>query len=149
MGKYAVINPATGEKVVEFPDATDAEIQDALASAHKTYQEWSRNTTVEERAALVQRVADLHLERKDELVDIIVREMGKPVDQAVGEVEFSAEIISYYATNGAEFLTDQELHTEDGQRTFVRRQGLGVLLGIMPWNFPYYQVARCAAPNII
>ncbi|WP_217131769.1 NAD-dependent succinate-semialdehyde dehydrogenase [Leucobacter chinensis] len=149
MGKYAVINPATGEKVVEFPDATDAEIQDALASAHKTYQEWSRNTTVEERAALVQRVADLHLERKDELVDIIVREMGKPVDQAVGEVEFSAEIISYYAKNGAEFLKDQELHTEDGQRTFVRRQGLGVLLGIMPWNFPYYQIARFAAPNII
>lgn len=149
MGKYAVINPATGEQVVEFPDATDAEIQEAAASAHKAYQEWSRNTTVAERAALVQRVADLHLERKDELAAIIVREMGKPLEQAIGEVEFSAEIISYYAKNGEEFLKDQVLNTEDGQRTFVRRQGLGVILGIMPWNYPYYQVARFAAPNII
>ena len=149
MGKYAVINPATGETLQEFPDATDADIQDAIASAQKAYQEWSRTTTVAERAALVQRVADLHLERKDELAAIIQREMGKPLDQCVGEVEFSADIISYYAKNGEEFLKDQQLPTEDGQRTFVRRQGLGVLLGIMPWNFPYYQVARFAAPNII
>ena len=149
MGKYAVINPATGELVQEYPSATDADIQDAIASAQKAYQEWSRTTTVAERAALVQRVADLHLERKDELAAIIQREMGKPLDQCIGEVEFSADIISYYAKNGEEFLKDQELPVEDGQRTFIRRQGLGVLLGIMPWNFPYYQVARFAAPNII
>lgn len=149
MGKYAVINPATGELVQEYPSATDADIQDAIASAQKAYQEWSRTTTVAERAALVQRVADLHLERKDELAAIIQREMGKPLDQCIGEVEFSADIISYYAKNGEDFLKDQELPVEDGQRTFIRRQGLGVLLGIMPWNFPYYQVARFAAPNII
>lgn len=149
MGKYAVINPATGETVREFPSATDADIQDALASAQSAYQEWSRNTTVAERAALVQKVADLHLERKEELAEIITREMGKPADQAVGEVEFAADIISYYAKNGEEFLKDVDLQTEDGQRTFIRKQGLGVILGIMPWNYPYYQVARFAAPNII
>lgn len=149
MSKYAVINPATGELVAEYPTATDEQIQEALASAQNAYQTWSRNTSVAERAALLQKVADLHIERKDELSEIIVREMGKPLDQAVGEVEFAADIISYYAKNGEELLKDQELPTEDGQRTFVRRQGIGVLLGIMPWNFPYYQVARFAAPYII
>lgn len=149
MGKYAVINPATGETLKEFANATDAEIQAAIESANNTYQEWARNTTVAERAALVQKVADLHLERKDELAEIIHREMGKPLDQCVGEVEFSAAIIEYYAKNGEEFLKDEELPTEDGQRTFIRRQGLGVILGIMPWNFPYYQVARFAAPNLV
>lgn len=147
--KYAVINPASGELIKTYPQATDAEVQEAMASAHKAYQEWSRNTTVAERAALIQRAADLHLERKEELAEIINREMGKPMDQAIGEVEFSADIMSYYAKNGEEFLKDQELKTEDGQRTFIRRQGLGVLLGIMPWNYPYYQVARFAAPYII
>ena len=149
MGKYAVIDPATGQTVSEFPDATDADITAALESAQTAYQEWSRNTTVAERAALVQRVADLHLERKDELAAIITREMGKPTAQALEEVEFSADIISYYAKNGEEFLKDQQLPVEDGQRTFVRRQGLGVILGIMPWNFPFYQVARFAAPNVV
>ncbi|HUH53293.1 MAG TPA: NAD-dependent succinate-semialdehyde dehydrogenase [Microbacteriaceae bacterium] len=147
--KYAVINPATGELIKSYPEATDAQIEEAMASAQKAYKEWARNTTVAERAALVQRAADLHLERKEELAAIINREMGKPMDQSIGEVEFSAEIMSYYAKNGEEFLKDQELHTEDGQRTFVRRQGVGVLLGIMPWNYPYYQVARFAAPYII
>lgn len=149
MGKYAVINPATGELVAEYPTATDAQVQDAMASAHNAYQQWARNTTVAERAALMQRVADIFLERTDELATIINREMGKPMDQAVGEVEFSADIISYYAKNGENLLKDQELPTEDGQRTFVRRQGIGVLLGIMPWNYPYYQVARFAAPYIV
>lgn len=149
MSKYAVVNPATGETLKEYATATDAEIQDAMASAHKAYQEWARTTTVAERAALIQKVADLHLERKDELAEIIHREMGKPLEQCVGEVEFSADIISYYAKNGEEFLKDQEIPTEDGQRTFIRRQGLGVILGIMPWNYPYYQVARFAAPNIV
>lgn len=149
MSKYAVVNPATGETVKEYATATDAEIQDSIASAHKTYQEWARTTTVAERAALIQRVADLHLERKEELAEIIHREMGKPMDQCIGEVEFAADIIAYYAKNGEEFLKDQNLPTEDGQRTFIRRQGLGVILGIMPWNFPYYQVARFAAPNIV
>lgn len=149
MGKYAVVNPATGETVSEYPTATDAEIDSAIASAQNAYTEWARKTTVAERAALVQKVADLHLERKDALVEIITREMGKPTAQAIEEVEFSADIIGYYAKNGEELLKDQEIKTEDGQRTFVRRTGLGVILGIMPWNFPYYQVARFAAPYIV
>lgn len=149
MGKYAVINPATGETLAEYPSATDEEIQNAIASADKAYQEWARKTTVAERAALMQRVADIHRERKDELGAIINREMGKPLEDAIGEVEFSAAIIEDYAKNGEEYLKDEVLNVEDGLRTFVRRQGIGVILGIMPWNYPFYQVARFAAPNLV
>lgn len=149
MSNYAVTNPATGAVLAEFPTASDADIEKALATAEKTYQEWSRKTTVADRAALMQKVADLHNERVDELAAIIAREMGKPLDQAVGEVEFSAAIYEYYAKNAEEFLKEEKIVTEDGGKAFIRRQGIGVLLGIMPWNFPYYQVARFAGPNII
>lgn len=149
MSNYAVTNPATGEVLATFPTASDADIQQAIASADKTQREWSRKTTVAQRAALIQKVADLHNERVDELAAIIAREMGKPLDQAVGEIEFSAAIYEYYAQNAEEFLKDETIVTEDGGKAFIRRQGIGVLLGIMPWNFPYYQVARFAGPNII
>ena len=89
----------------------------------------------------LQRVAELHTERRELLTDIIVREMGKPVEQALGEVDFSAAIYSYYAENGEKFLADEPIELLDGEGSaFVRRSSLGVLLGIMPWNFPYYQV---------
>ena len=149
MGKYAVINPATGETIKEYPDATDAEIQDAIASAQKAYSEWSRKTTIAERAALAQKAADLFRERKDELGAIINREMGKPLDQSIGEAEFSGDITEVFAQNAEEWLADDVLEVQDGLRTFVRNQGLGVILGIMPWNYPYYQVARFASPNLI
>lgn len=149
MSNYAVTNPATGEVLATFPTASDADIEQAIASADKTQREWSRKTTIAARAALIQKVADLHNERVDELAAIISREMGKPLDQAVGEVEFSAAIYEYYAQNAEEFLKDETIVTDDGGKAFIRRQGIGVLLGIMPWNFPYYQVARFAGPNII
>ena len=149
MGKYAVINPATGETVKEYPDATAAEIEAALASAQHAYTEWSRKTTVAERAALAQKAADLFEERKDELGAIINREMGKPLDQAVGEAEFSGAITAAFAKNAEKWLADEELEVEDGLKSFFRFQGIGVILGIMPWNYPYYQVARFAVPNLI
>ncbi|MDN5789447.1 MAG: NAD-dependent succinate-semialdehyde dehydrogenase [Micrococcales bacterium] len=146
---YAVVNPTTGETVAEYPTMTDAEVSQAIAAADDAYRSWGRKTTVAERAALVQRVADLHLERRDELAHIIAREMGKPLAEALEEVDFSADIYSYYATNGEEFLKQEEIPTDDGGRAFVRREPIGVLLGIMPWNFPYYQVARFAGPNLV
>jgi succinate-semialdehyde dehydrogenase/glutarate-semialdehyde dehydrogenase len=149
MGKYAVINPATGETVTEYPDATAADIEQALSSAHSAYRDWARKTTVADRAALAQKAADLFVERQDELGAIINREMGKPLDQAIGEAEFSGAITEVFAKNGVEWLADEELEVEDGLRTFVRKQGTGVILGIMPWNYPYYQVARFAVPNLI
>jgi succinate-semialdehyde dehydrogenase / glutarate-semialdehyde dehydrogenase len=149
MSTYAVIDPASGQTVAEYPHTTDAQIQEALASAHMAYREWARTTTVAERAALAARAAELFTERQEALAAIIHREMGKPLEQAVGEVEFSAAITKSFADNAETWLADEVLAVEDGLRTLVRRQGIGVLLGIMPWNYPYYQVARFAVPNLI
>ena len=149
MSQFTVTNPATGELVKSYPEATDAQIEEALASAQKAYTEWARTTTVAERAALGKRLAELFDERQQELGEIINREMGKPLDQAVGEAEFSGAIVKAFADNAEKWLADEEIEVEDGLRSFVRHQGLGVILGIMPWNYPYYQVARFAAPNLI
>ncbi len=148
MNEYAVIDPATNEVVERFSQSTDADIQLAIASAESAYRTFSKTTTVAERAKMMARVAELHNERVDELARIVVQEMGKPLAQAVGEVEFSAEIYQYYADNAEEFLADEIIENPDGGKAFIRRQGIGVLLGIMPWNFPFYQVARFAGPYV-
>lgn len=149
MTTFAVINPATGETIKEYPTATSEEIQTAIGSAQDAYQNWARKTTVAERAALAQRAAELFHERKDELGAIINREMGKPLEQSIGEAEFSGDITAAFAKNAEAWLSDELLEVEDGLKTFFRYQGLGVILGIMPWNFPYYQVARFAVPNLV
>ncbi|HNA51932.1 MAG TPA: aldehyde dehydrogenase family protein, partial [Mycobacterium sp.] len=106
MSLYAVVDPKTGDVVREYPTATDKQIEQALASASKAYREWSKNSTLAQRADLIRRVGALHTERREELADIIHREMGKPVDQALGEVDFSAAIYEYYADNAEKFLAD-------------------------------------------
>lgn len=149
MSMYAVVDPSTGELVKEYPTATDEQIEQAIAAADKAHREWSRTTSVAERAALIRRVAELHEERKEELARIIQREMGKPLDQSIGEVEFSAAIYTFYADNAERFLADEPIDLLDGDGSaVVRRSSVGVLLGIMPWNYPYYQVARFAGPNL-
>ncbi|WP_062310661.1 NAD-dependent succinate-semialdehyde dehydrogenase [Demequina rhizosphaerae] len=149
MSGYAVVNPATGERLADYPTMTDAEVQDALALADGAYRGWSRSSTVEERAALVRRVAELHRERRDELAAIIVREMGKPLEAALGEVDFAADITEFYADNAEKVTGDTPIDILGEGTAVIRRSPLGALLGIMPWNFPYYQVARFAAPNIV
>jgi succinate-semialdehyde dehydrogenase/glutarate-semialdehyde dehydrogenase len=149
MSAFAVIDPATGTTHAHYPAATDAEVEAGLSAAQATYRDWSRTTTVAERAALAKRLAELFVERKDKLAAIINREMGKPLPQAAGEAEFSGAIAAAFAEHAEEWLADEEIEVADGLRTFFRYQGLGVILGIMPWNYPYYQVARFAIPNII
>lgn len=149
MTNYAVINPATGETVKTYDTISDADLATAIDAADHAHT-WSRSISVDERAALVRRVAELHLERRQELADIIVREMGKPMDQALAEVDFSAEIYTYYADNATDLLKDEAVNLLAGEGSaLIRRSSLGVLLGVMPWNFPYYQVARFAGPNLI
>ncbi|MFD2191255.1 NAD-dependent succinate-semialdehyde dehydrogenase [Pistricoccus aurantiacus] len=148
MSHYQVINPATGENLATYPTATDEQIQQAVTSADKAYRQWSRTTSVAERAALLKRVAQLHAERRDELASIIVKEMGKPIAQAQGEIDFCVDIYDYYADNAETFLADEPIPSPAGGKAFIRRQALGVLIGIMPWNFPFYQVARFAGPNL-
>jgi succinate-semialdehyde dehydrogenase / glutarate-semialdehyde dehydrogenase len=146
---YAVVNPATGQVEREYPTATDADIEQALAAADGAYREWSKNSTVAQRAALIKKVAQLHTERREKLAEIINREMGKTPEQSLGEVDFSAAIYDYYAHNAEKFLADEPIDLLDGGGSAVIRRGpVGVLLGIMPWNYPYYQVARFAGPNL-
>ncbi len=146
---YAVTDPSTGEVVKEYPTATDKDIEAAIAAASKAHSEWSRGSTVADRAELIRKVGKLHAERKTELAKIINREMGKPIDQSEGEAEFSGAIYEYYADNAEKFLADEPITLLEGEGSaLIRRSSVGVLLGIMPWNYPYYQVARFAGPNL-
>ncbi|MCK6067325.1 MULTISPECIES: NAD-dependent succinate-semialdehyde dehydrogenase [Microbacterium] len=147
MSEYAVINPATGEKLAEYDTLTDAGVDGAIAAAHDAFHVWS-HTPVAQRAARLRRVAELHRERRDHLAALIVREMGKPLEAALGEADFAADITEFYADNIERITGDQPLEIEGEGTAVIRRSPLGVLLGIMPWNFPYYQVARFAAPNL-
>lgn len=148
MTDYAVTNPATGEVLATYPTATDAEVEAALAAADEAYRSWGRTSAPADRAALLRRVAELHRERRDELAAIIVREMGKPLAAAEGEVDFAADITEYYADNIDKITGDTPIDILGEGTAVIRRAPLGALLGIMPWNFPYYQVARFAAPNL-
>jgi succinate-semialdehyde dehydrogenase/glutarate-semialdehyde dehydrogenase len=148
MSNYAVVNPATGETLATYDTFTDQQIEQALAAAHAAFQSW-RTVPVAERARIVGRAAELHKERRKELAAIIVREMGKPFGAAVGEADFAADITQFYADHATEITADQPLNILGEGSAVIRRSPLGVLLGVMPWNFPYYQVARFAAPNLV
>ncbi len=145
---YATINPATGETVKTFETATDQQIRDAVARSAKEYTSW-RTVPVAERARLMHAMAGLYRERQDELAALITEEMGKPLAQSVSEVQLVADIYDYYADNAEEFMKGRTLTPSTGGEARVVLDSTGVLLGIMPWNFPYYQVARFAAPNVM
>ena len=150
MSHYAVVDPATGETVKEYPTISDGELREAIAKADEAHRSWSTSTTAAERGALIRRVGELHTERRQQLGEIITREMGKPIEQALGEVDFCTAIYDFYADNAEELMADEPIKLLDGGGSaFVRRSSLGVLLGIMPWNYPYYQVARFAGPNLV
>ncbi len=148
MAGYAVIDPYTGARGSEFPIATAQELEAALASVWKAWTDWIPATTVADRAAMIGRVADLHEERKEELGDILVREMGKPRVQAVGEAEFAGAIYRFYADNAEKLMADEPIEGA-ASTAYLRKSPTGPLLGIMPWNFPLYQVARFAGPNVV
>lgn len=149
MTEYAVVDPSTGETIKTYPTISDEQLDAAIGRAHAAHRVWGKEP-VEKRAALIRRVAELHTERRQELGEIIGREMGKPIEQAVGEVDFSAAIYEYYADRADKLLADEPIELLEGEGSaFIRRSSLGVLLGIMPWNYPYYQVARFAGPNLL
>jgi succinate-semialdehyde dehydrogenase/glutarate-semialdehyde dehydrogenase len=145
---YQVTNPATGKVESEYATATDAEIKEILDRAGRGYSSW-RRTTMEERSAILSKVAALYVERADALAAIIAREMGKIIRGGLGELHFVAGIYKYYADNAAELLKDQPLQSRLPGTALVRKSPIGTILGIMPWNYPYYQVARFAAPNLM
>jgi succinate-semialdehyde dehydrogenase / glutarate-semialdehyde dehydrogenase len=145
---YRSVDPATGRVLAEYPTATATQVQEALAGADAAFRAW-RDVPIEERAGIAARAGALFAERAEELAVIATEEMGKPLAEAREEVEFCAEIFAYFADQGPGLAADQPITASGGGRAVIQKRPVGVLLGIMPWNFPYYQVARFAAPNLV
>lgn len=145
---FATTNPATGEVVREFSGLTDREVDDVVAASHTAYQSW-RSTDIDNRTVPVRRVAELMEERTDQLADLLTLEMGKLPEEARAEVELSAAILRYYAEEGPRLLADEPLSPASGGEAVLKHESIGPILGVMPWNFPYYQVVRLAAPNLV
>ena len=140
-------NPATNKVVKTFEEMSEAAVDQSIAKSVETFAIWKK-TAYSERAVLLHNVAGLLRKKKKELAQLITLEMGKLVAQAEGEIKLSAEIFDYYANHAEAFLSDKILNPVHGQ-ALVRHSPIGVLLGVQPWNFPFYQVARFAAPNIM
>ncbi len=144
---YETINPYNGKLVKQFADHTDAEVEKAVAQAQACFTEW-RKKTFAERAAVLSKAARILRSRAAEFAGVITLEMGKLIAESLGEVALSADIIDYYAERAEGFLAPQTLTPHSGAAT-IENTPIGVLFGIEPWNFPYYQLARFVAPNLM
>ncbi len=140
-------NPATNKVVKIFEEMSETAIEQSIAKSEETFVTWKK-TSFATRSELLHKVAGLLRKKKKELAQLITLEMGKLVSQAEGEIKLSAEIFDYYANNAEVFLSDKILKPVHGQ-ALIRHSPIGILLGVQPWNFPFYQVARFAAPNIM
>ncbi len=145
---YQTVNPYDNQIVATFDDLTDQQAMDLLAQAQKTFESWSQ-TSFAERAAVISRAAAILRERSDEFARLLTLEMGKLYSEALGEVELSAQILDYYAENAEIFLAPEPLDTGSDDNAMLVSAPLGVILGVQPWNFPYYQLARVAGPNMM
>ena len=146
---YKTINPYTNEVEKEFPNATDEELEAVLAKAHQLYLDWRNDSeSLEDRKAILHRVADILRERRTEYATIMSHDMGKLIAEAEGEVDLCADICDYYADKANEFLKPRTLETDAGKAYYIK-QSTGVLVAVEPWNFPFYQIARVFAPNFI
>ncbi len=142
-----VINPATGDKVRTYDEMSPGETADAISAADAAYLQW-RNTTFAERAALLRKSAELLRERSQEYAELMAIEMGKLIPDGRAEIEKCAWVCDYYAENGGKILSDEAIAT-DATRSYVSFQPIGVVLAVMPWNFPFWQVFRFAAPALM
>ncbi len=143
----ASINPYNNEIMHEFPPMREQAVDHAVREAHQAFQSW-RGTSVDERAALVGRAAQLVRERAEQLARLVTLEMGKLIRHSRVEIDLSARILQYYADKAPALLADEPLDFKDGSAAIVN-DPLGVILGVQPWNFPVYQTVRFAAPNLV
>src|SRR5881396_2239283 len=143
----ASINPATGEQLKEFSVFDDAEIEKRLSRAEIAFKRY-RRTTLTERAELLHAVSELLFQEKQTFAEIITLEMGKLFRDSVAEIEKCARGCRFYAENGARFLEEEPAQT-DAAESYVEYQPLGPVLAVMPWNFPFWQVFRFAAPALM
>lgn len=144
---FTVINPATGEKVKEIPAWDDSQVDLALAEVAMATPEWA-STTIDIRSKLMKKAAEVLRANKDRYAGIITEEMGKLINDARAEVEKCALVCDYYADNAAEFLKDEGIESDAG-KSYVAYLPLGTVLAVMPWNFPFWQVFRFAAPALM
>ncbi|MFL4907810.1 aldehyde dehydrogenase family protein [Streptomyces sp. MMS24-I2-30] len=144
---FRTVNPATGELVKEFPQQSDEEVFAALATADRLYREDWQFRPVAERARIVARAARILREKRDEYVEYLTLEMGKVTRFGYFEVDLVADILDYYAAHAEEFLAERSLPGEPGAK--LTAEPIGVILAIEPWNFPYYQLARVAASQLV
>ena len=144
---YQSFNPATGKLVRSFDEISDAAFEEKIATAAECYETW-RHRSYAERAVIIARAAAILAERVDEFARPVTIEMGKRIGEARGEVEFSSQILAYYAKNAARFLAPVKLHPAIGQ-AHMESSPIGVIFGVEPWNFPYYQLARVAGPHLM
>jgi succinate-semialdehyde dehydrogenase/glutarate-semialdehyde dehydrogenase len=143
----ASINPATAQVLQLFEAHTEKEVERRLQLANETFREF-RRSSFGERAALLHRAAEILDQEKASFGRTMTLEMGKPLRAAIQEAEKCALACRYYAENGARFLADEQAPTKDSQ-CYVRFEPLGPVLAIMPWNFPFWQVFRFAAPALM
>ena len=141
------INPATGELIESFEEISDADLEAALARAQQTFRSY-RSTSFAERAGWLHKVAQILADEKDKWARLMTREMGKTYKAAVAEAEKCAWACRYFAENGERFLADEAIET-DADKSYVRYLPLGPVLAVMPWNFPFWQVMRFAAPGLM
>jgi succinate-semialdehyde dehydrogenase / glutarate-semialdehyde dehydrogenase len=141
------INPATGETIKTYEEMTPQEATSAVSEAHKIWNSW-RKTSFAERGRLMTRAASILRERKSELARLMAVEMGKPLKQGIAEAEKCAWVCDYYAENAENHLAPDVIRT-DGSNSYVAFEPLGVVLAVMPWNFPFWQVFRFAAPALM
>lgn len=140
------INPFTNLSVKKFDELDDAAIESKIVKADEAYNTWKQKS-VTDRSALLSKVALLLQEKKKELAKLITLEMGKLISESEDEIDISSAIYKYYADNAEKFLQDQPFEVEKG-KAYVRYSPIGIILGVEPWNYPFYQVARLSAPNI-
>jgi len=146
--QYQTINPFTEQLIKTFPMHTDAQLEDIIATAEAVYENDWRLRTLDERKAVVKKAASILRENRDEFAKPITLEMGKLFREAQAEVDLSADILDYYADNSATFLAPRKLKVTEGEAVVVS-EPLGVLFCVEPWNFPYYQLARVAGPDLM
>ncbi len=142
------INPATGEKLAEFEAWDQATLDLAIRRANAEFLEWSQRTSLATRCELIKNAGKILRAQQDELAKLITLEMGKSINEAKAEVEKSAWVCDFYAEHGPKFLADEPIET-DASKSYICYQPLGLVLAVMPWNFPFWQVFRFAAPALI
>jgi len=144
---YQSINPNNGKTLKSFEHLSTAQLEKSLATAESCFQTW-RHTSYKERAAIVAKAASLMHAHADDFAKLATLEMGKRIDEARGEVNFSADILSYYAEHAEDFLKPVKLNPKVGE-AHMESSPFGVLFCVEPWNFPYYQLARVAGPQLM